>query len=89
VKSKKLLKYNYLELLDNQAISCHISSQKIATAKERNMGYKKVDTTVSFAELSLLRSIESNRSVKMMERIHKAATWENIEALLKEHYHIG
>ncbi len=53
------------------------------------MGYKKVDKTVSFAELSLLSSIENNRSVKMMERISKAVNWENIEALLKEYYHIG
>ena len=43
------------------------------------MGYKKADKTVSFAELSLLRSIKNNRSVKMMERIHKAVNWENIE----------
>jgi IS5 family transposase len=68
---------------------CHISPWEIATEKERNMGYKKVDKTVSFAELSLLSSIENNRSVKMMEQIHKAVNWENIEALLKEHYHIG
>jgi hypothetical protein len=53
------------------------------------MGYKKVDKTVSFAELSLLSSIENNRSVKMMERINKSVNWKNIEALLKEHYHIG
>jgi len=53
------------------------------------MGYKKVDKTVSFAELSLLSSIENNRSVKMMERISKAVNWENIEALLQEYYHIG
>ena len=53
------------------------------------MGYKKIDKTVSFAELSLRSSIENNRSVKMMERISKAVNWENIEALLKEHYHIG
>ncbi len=53
------------------------------------MGYKKVDKTIGFAELSLLSSIENNRSVKMMERINKAVAWENIEALLKEYYHIG
>ena len=53
------------------------------------MGYKKVEKTVSFAELSLLSSLKNNRSVKMMERIHRAVNWENIEVLLKEHYHIG
>jgi IS5 family transposase len=53
------------------------------------MGYKKRDKTVSFAELSLLSSMENNRSVKMMERINKSINWENIEVLLKEYYHIG
>jgi IS5 family transposase len=53
------------------------------------MGYKKTDKTVSFAELSLLSSIENNRSVKMMERINKSVDWKKIEALLKEHYYIG
>jgi IS5 family transposase len=54
-----------------------------------NMGYKKVDKTISFAELSLISSIENNRSVKMMETISKAVNWESIEVLLKECYNIG
>ena len=33
------------------------------------MGYKKVDKAISFAEGALLRSMENNRSVKMMGRI--------------------
>ena len=45
-----------MELLDNQAILCHIFPQKIDKTKEENMGYKKVDKTVSFAELSLFSS---------------------------------
>jgi hypothetical protein len=53
------------------------------------MGHKKADTTVSFAEFSLLSSLEKNRSVKMMERISKSINWKNIETLLKKHYHIG
>jgi len=53
------------------------------------MGYKRVDKTVSFAKLSLLRSIENNRSVKMMEYINSSVNYETIEALLKEQYHIG
>jgi hypothetical protein len=40
------------------------------------MGYEKIDKTVSLAELSRPSSIENNR-------------WENIEGLLKEHYHTG
>jgi len=55
--------------------------------QEETMGYKKVDKTIGFAELSLLSSIENNRSVKMMEGIRKAVNWGNREALLKEYYH--
>ena len=47
------------------------SLEKKIKNREGNMGYKKVDKTVSFAELSLLSSIENNRSVKMMERINQ------------------
>jgi hypothetical protein len=53
------------------------------------MGYKKTEKTISFAEISLRSSLENNRSVKMMERIHKAVTWETIEVLVQEHYPIG
>jgi hypothetical protein len=37
--------------------------------QEEDMGYKKVDKTISFAEVCLIESMENNRSVKMMERI--------------------
>jgi len=53
------------------------------------MGYRKIDKTISFADLSLLSSVENNRSMKMMERSNKAVNWETIEILLKEHYHFG
>jgi IS5 family transposase len=53
------------------------------------MGYKKVDTTLSFAELALRKSLENNRSVTMMERINKVVPWTNIEALLQEYYAVG
>ena len=53
------------------------------------MRYKKVDKAISFAEVALLRSMENNRSVEMMERINKEVAWENVEALLREYYPIG
>ena len=53
------------------------------------MGYKKVDKAISFAEKALLRSMENNRSVKMMERINTVVNWENREALLREYYPVG
>lgn len=53
------------------------------------MGYKKVDKGITFAEVALLRSMENNRSVTMMERINTAFAWEKIAALLREYYPIG
>lgn len=50
------------------------------------MGCKKLDSGIGFAEVTLLRSMENNRSVKMMERISKLVAWENIEALSHEYY---
>jgi len=35
------------------------------------------------------KSLEHNRSVKMMERINKVVNWRNAEALLLEHYEVG
>ena len=47
------------------------------------MGYKKVDKTVSFAELSLLSSIENNRSLKMMRPLH------NLPKIVKTDHMMG
>ena len=44
---------------------------------------------ISFADIAVKRSLEHNHSVKMMERINKAVTWETIEALLLEYYDVG
>jgi len=53
------------------------------------MGYKKIGEALSFADLAVSKSLEHNRSVKLMDRINKAVSWRNIEALLQEHYEIG
>ena len=44
---------------------------------------------ISFADIAVKKSLENNRSVHMMERINKAVTWKNIEALLLECYDVG
>jgi len=46
---------------------------------QQEVGYGKVDKTVSFAEVVLLESMENNPIVKMMERIDKVLSWENIK----------
>ena len=49
-------------------------------------GYKRIGKRISFADIAVKKSLEHNRSVKMMERINTTVTWENIEALLLEYY---
>ena len=44
---------------------------------------------MSFADLAVSKSLENNRSLKMMEKINKVVKWRNIEALLMEHYEVG
>jgi IS5 family transposase len=53
------------------------------------MGYKDLGQKMSFADLAISKSLEHNRSVKMMERINEVVNWRNIEALLMEYYEIG
>ena len=53
------------------------------------MGYKKMSTEISFADMAVSKSLQHNRSVKMMNRINKVVNWKNIEALLGEYYEVG
>ena len=53
------------------------------------MGYKELGKEISFADLAVSKSLENNRSLKMMEKINKVVKWKNIEALLMEHYEVG
>jgi IS5 family transposase len=53
------------------------------------MGYKKWGKEISFADLAIRKSLEHNRSLKMMNNIEKVVKWRDIEALLMEHYETG
>jgi len=53
------------------------------------MGYKKADPNLTFAELSLMGSMEHNRSLKLMEKIDRLIDWSKIEHLLMNHYTVG
>jgi len=53
------------------------------------MGYKKIGENLSFADVAVSKSLEHNRSLKMMEKINDAVKWKNIEAQLLEHYEVG
>src|SRR4030042_4123042 len=53
------------------------------------MGYKRIGEEISFADFAVSRSLEHNRSVKLMDRINEVVRWRNVEALLMEYYEIG
>jgi len=53
------------------------------------MGYKELGKEISFADLAVSKSLEHNRSLKMMNRINQVVKWKNIEALLREYYEVG
>ncbi|MFH1722680.1 MAG: IS5 family transposase [Candidatus Altiarchaeota archaeon] len=53
------------------------------------MGYKKLGKEISFADLAISKSLEHNRSLKMMNKINTAVHWKNIDALLREYYDVG
>ena len=43
--------------------------------REENMGFKKIDQKIGFAELALSSSMEKNRSLKTLERMNKVIDW--------------
>lgn len=53
------------------------------------MGYKRMGENLSFADLAVSKSLDHNRTLKMLEKIGKVIEWENIDALLLEHYKVG
>ena len=42
------------------------------------MGYKQIDQNMTFAEMSLLNSMEHNRSLKRLEKISRIINWSLI-----------
>ncbi len=61
---------------------------KISTLKE-NMGFKKIDRKMGFAELALATSMEKNRSLQTLEQMNKVIDWTRIERILMKHYDVG
>jgi len=65
------------------------SSQNDISIKGGDMGYKELGNKISFADLAVSKSLEHNRSLKMMNRINQVVKWKNVEALLREYYEVG
>jgi IS5 family transposase len=53
------------------------------------MGYKRIGEEIGFADLAIRKSLEHNRSIKLMDRINGVVRWKNVEALLMEYYETG
>ena len=53
------------------------------------MGFKKMDSTLGFADFALASSLEHNRSLKLMVKLEKSIEWSRIESILMSHYTVG
>jgi len=53
------------------------------------MGYKKIERNMTFAEVSLMKSMEHNRSLKRLEKINQVIDWSQVEEILMSHYTVG
>jgi len=53
------------------------------------MGYKQTNPNMTFAEASLVGSMENNRSLKRLEKINQLIQWSEVEELLLSSYTVG
>jgi transposase, IS5 family len=53
------------------------------------MGYKQIEPNMTFAEVSLLKSMEHNRSLKRLEKINQIINWSQVDEILMAHYTVG
>ena len=53
------------------------------------MGYKQIEPNMTFAEASLMSSMEHNRSLKRLEKINQVIDWSQVEEILMSHYTVG
>lgn len=53
------------------------------------MGFKKMETNFSFADVSLFSSLEHDRAIKRMQQINAIVDWSRIENLLLRNYPVS
>jgi hypothetical protein len=66
---------------------CHISAIKFLSGGD--MGYKQIEPNMTFAEASLISSMEHNRSLKRLEKINQVINWSQVEEILLSYYTVG
>ena len=67
---------------------CDIFYLKISYVEDI-IGYKKMDLSLTFADLALESSLQHNRSLKFMQKLDSAINWSRVERILLSHYMIG
>ena len=53
------------------------------------MGFKKMDRNLSFAEYSLMGTLEKNRAVERLDKINSLVNWERVEEIITAGYPVG
>jgi IS5 family transposase len=53
------------------------------------MGYKQLEKNMTFAEISLTKAMQNNRSLKRLEKINEVIDWDRVNAMLLSHYEAG
>ncbi|MFC1877172.1 transposase [Thermodesulfobacteriota bacterium] len=53
------------------------------------MGFKKMDSSLGFADFAPASSLEHNRSLNLMVKLDKSIDWSRIESILMGHYTVG
>ena len=53
------------------------------------MGFKKMDRNLSFAEYSLMGTLEKNRAVERLDKINSLINWERVEEIITAGYPVG
>jgi len=76
MRNSKINYNKYSILLDISPYFCHISSINFLTGGD--MGYKQIDRNMTFAEVSLLKSMEHNRSLTKFEKINQVINWSTV-----------
>jgi len=53
------------------------------------MGFKNMESNLTFMDIGLMTSIEKNRAIKRMEQINTHVRWKRIEAIIMKDYPVG
>jgi hypothetical protein len=53
------------------------------------MSFKKMESNLTFTDISLFSSLEHNRAITRMEQINATVDWSCIENLIMRRYTVG